>query len=112
MPNLQELHCKSMNLSACLIAKAEQIENNLTNDEAEDMFPNVLEIREHYVLDHLEIVCIIWFTLEYILRLFACPDKRKFFRGWLNTIDLIAVLPFYISLFLVHFDTAGRVLQG
>lgn len=26
-------------------------------------------------------------------------------------IDLIAIMPFYISLFLVHFDTAGRVLQ-
>lgn len=111
VPDLQDLHCKSLNMSACLNAEAYRLENRLTMDEAVAKFPSVLEIREHYILDELEIICIIWFTLEYILRLFAAPDKKKFFRGWLNNIDLIAILPFYVSLFLVHFDTAGRVLQ-
>ncbi|ODM97961.1 Potassium voltage-gated channel protein Shab [Orchesella cincta] len=109
VPDLQELGCKSTNQSACVYAVAQT--QNMTMTEAADAYPEELEVKEHYVLDELEIVCIVWFTLEYLLRMFAAPNKPKFFRGWLNTIDLIAILPFYVSLFLVHFDTAGRVLQ-
>lgn len=45
-----------------------------------------------------EIVCISWFTLEYVGRLLASPNKLRFVRSFLNIIDLAAILPYFITL--------------
>lgn len=46
----------------------------------------------------LEMFCVAWFTVEYVVRLLAAPQKLRFIRGFLNIIDLIAILPYYIIL--------------
>ena len=46
----------------------------------------------------LEFVCIMWFIIEYILRLTAAPKKGQFLKGAMNFIDLMSFLPFFISL--------------
>ena len=51
----------------------------------------------HPALIWIEIVCIGYFTLEYILRLIFCPDRKKFFKQILNWVDLLSILPFYIE---------------
>lgn len=45
----------------------------------------------------LDYVSTAYFTLEFIVRLTACPSKKKFFRGILNWVDIFAVVPFYIE---------------
>ena len=45
-----------------------------------------------------EIFCVAWFTFEYVVRLLAAPQKIRFVRGFLNIIDLVAILPYYIIL--------------
>lgn len=64
------------------------------------------EIREHnklatavkHLFGQLEIAFISWFTFEYLVRLMASPQKWPFVRSFLNVIDLLAILPFYVEL--------------
>ncbi|EPQ08421.1 Potassium voltage-gated channel subfamily F member 1 [Myotis brandtii] len=57
---------------------------------------------EHPTLESVETACIGWFTLEYLLRLFASPNKLHFVLSFMNIVDVLAILPFYVSLTLTH----------
>ena len=46
----------------------------------------------------LEAFCVICFSLELLIRFIVSPDKLRFFRNVLNIFDLLAVLPFYVTL--------------
>jgi len=47
------------------------------------------------------------------LGFWSSPDKLKFLKGALNIIDMIAILPYYFSLFLLNdkFNSARRIVQ-
>ncbi|XP_012060674.1 PREDICTED: potassium voltage-gated channel protein Shaker [Atta cephalotes] len=46
----------------------------------------------------IETICIIWFTFELTVRFLACPNKFNFFRDVMNIIDIIAIIPYFITL--------------
>lgn len=67
----------------------------------------------------IETVCIVWFTFEFIVRfdtnynwrfpnrsqrsklhfrLISCPNKLSFLRDMMNIIDIIAIIPYFITL--------------
>ncbi|XP_029776998.1 potassium voltage-gated channel subfamily V member 2 [Suricata suricatta] len=52
------------------------------------------------LLEHVETLCIAFFTLEFLLRLASTPDLRRFVRSALNLVDLVAILPLYLQLLL------------
>ncbi|XP_010876743.2 potassium voltage-gated channel subfamily S member 3b [Esox lucius] len=53
---------------------------------------------EDPVLAILEVVCIVCFSAEFIIRLVVAPSPRKFLSNTLNIIDVASILPFYITL--------------
>ncbi|XP_075934789.1 potassium voltage-gated channel subfamily A member 1 [Anarhichas minor] len=46
----------------------------------------------------VETVCIIWFSFEFVVRFFACPSKTAFFKNIMNSIDVVSILPYFITL--------------
>ncbi|VDK46358.1 unnamed protein product [Anisakis simplex] len=46
----------------------------------------------------IELICIIWFTIELLLRFASCPCKIVFMRSFLNIIDFVAIAPFFVNL--------------
>lgn len=43
---------------------------------------------------------IIWFTIEYLIRLIVCPNKVRFLIQLRNWIDIISILPYYTEMFI------------
>ena len=46
----------------------------------------------------VETLCIIWFTFELLVRFLACPSKMEFSKDIMNMIDLVAIIPYFITL--------------
>lgn len=63
------------------------------------------------VFRSLEIFVIIMFTLEYVLRSVCCPRWRRFITHPLNVADLVAILPFYLELFLPLSVSGFQILR-
>uniref|UniRef100_A0A0N5CIF8 BTB domain-containing protein n=1 Tax=Strongyloides papillosus TaxID=174720 RepID=A0A0N5CIF8_STREA len=51
--------------------------------------------KQFFVVDT---ACVIIFTLEYLARLYAAPDRLKFMRSIMSVIDVVAILPYYVGL--------------
>ncbi|WP_258103650.1 ion transporter [Marinoscillum sp. MHG1-6] len=67
------------------------------------MLESVKDIKQNFVelLDILEWTFTIIFSIEYFLRIFISRQPKKYIFGFFGIIDLIALLPTYISLFVV-----------
>ncbi|TPP58971.1 potassium voltage-gated channel protein Shal [Fasciola gigantica] len=50
----------------------------------------------------LDTACVMLFTIEYLARLYAAPDRCKFVRSVMSIIDIAAVLPYYIGLVMTN----------
>lgn len=48
----------------------------------------------------VEMICYVWFTFEFAIRLVAAPGKLMFLRRPLNIIDFVSVTPYYLVLLL------------
>lgn len=70
------------------------------------MLDSVSKIHNNYgnALYFAEWAFTILFTMEYILRIYTAEDKRKYIFSFYGIIDLLAILPTYISLFLVGYQ--------
>ncbi|KAJ3612287.1 hypothetical protein NHX12_020563 [Muraenolepis orangiensis] len=45
----------------------------------------------------IETTCVIWFTFELIVRFFACPSKSEFSKTVMNIIDIMSIMPYFIT---------------
>lgn len=53
----------------------------------------------------VESTCVIVFTVEYLARLWAAPNRWRFMKQFLSVIDVVAIIPFYVA--LISPDAAG-----
>ena len=81
-----------------IVLPEDDIDRNNTAKMQEIREHNGLASRVKYVFGQLEIAFISWFTFEYLVRLMSSPQKWLFVRSFLNVIDLLAILPFYVEL--------------
>ena len=60
----------------------------------------------------VESFCIVWFCLEFLIRMIACPSKLHFFRDLMNAIDFMAILPYFITLATVFANKEPPITVG
>ena len=83
----------------------------------DDLFQNVIIIEDD--IPHLaepffiiETVCTVWFTFELMVRFASCPQKVVFFKNIMNFIDIVAIIPYFITLGTVIADDSKRQNQA
>ncbi|TNN12293.1 Potassium voltage-gated channel protein [Schistosoma japonicum] len=101
--------------------ESNNINNPSTNDltllskNTDDLFQSLTDCRQHYdpmkclliteddiptVVDPfflIETICIVWFTFELLVRFASSPEKILFFRNIMNFIDIVAIIPYFIT---------------
>ncbi|KAM8883679.1 A-type voltage-gated potassium channel KCND2 [Synchiropus picturatus] len=56
----------------------------------------------------LDTACVMIFTVEYLLRMFAAPSRFKFVKSVMSIIDVVAIMPYYIGLVMTdNEDVSG-----
>ncbi|WP_227430962.1 ion transporter [Psychrobacter sp. I-STPA6b] len=79
------------------------------------MLDSVLYLRLQYgtLFFYAEWFFTILFTLEYLLRLFSAPNRLRYVFSFFGIVDLLSVLPSYLSLFFggVQYLIVVRVLR-
>ena len=71
----------------------------------------------YLALESIESLCVTFFTLEFVLRFANSPSKTRFLKNGMNWIDLIALIPFFVNLFLQQIEDmeilgkAGKTLR-
>lgn len=72
------------------------------------IYPTVFD--QYTVWFHLvEYSCLVIFTLEYSLRLWSAPNRKRFFVQPFNLIDLLAILPSYVELIISASPLASTI---
>ena len=65
------------------------------NEEGYVEYPTVV-----FIIEIMDNFVVIFFAIEYMIRLVISPRKFKFIKQPMNVIDILAVIPFLISLLL------------
>jgi len=60
----------------------------------------------------IETGCIVWFTSELLIRFLVCPIKLLFFKTPMNVIDIVAIMPYFITLGTVIADESRKSNQA
>ena len=60
------------------------------------------DVKYHHELIVLEWIITTFFTLEYLLRIYTTNRPRRYIFSFFGIIDLIAILPMYLSFFVVE----------
>ncbi|GFR80482.1 potassium voltage-gated channel protein Shaw [Elysia marginata] len=59
-------------------------------------------------ISRIEMACIVFFTIEFLLRLIFCPSKRRFIINFFTFVDVVSLASMYAVLLLHHFNTRTK----
>lgn len=82
-------------------------DGNFSNEFREDDIP---AFNEPFFI--IETGCIVWFSSELIVRFLVCPIKLLFFKTPMNVIDIVAIMPYFITLGTVIADESRKSNQA
>ncbi|KAJ7310404.1 hypothetical protein JRQ81_007318 [Phrynocephalus forsythii] len=80
-------------------AFADYLNETTSNAHSAELLP----LTKYQAMPHLlylELVIILWFAAEFVLRLLLCPERKKFLRKPLHWVDFLALFPVLIQLSL------------
>lgn len=79
------------------------------------LLDSVASFHQHYIryIRIAEWIITIAFTIEYVLRLYCVRNKLKYITSFFGIVDLLSILPTYLSLFIVgtHYLIVIRALR-
>merc|ERR1719204_1223434 len=58
----------------------------------------IRSLENHWSFDVVDILVSVFFTLEYGAKILTCRNMWEFFSYWMNIIDFLAIVPFFIEL--------------
>ena len=100
---LPEFSTVTMETNSTIISATTSSRHNITGE-------SVTTPSRHALWMHIvNTAAVIWFTVEYILRLISSPNKLEFLVTAGNIIDLLSILPYYVASFLS--SSSSRVLS-
>jgi potassium voltage-gated channel Shaker-related subfamily A protein len=71
---------------------------------------DIPELTEPFFI--IETCCMVWFSFELLVRLCSCPLKLVFLKSMMNIIDIVAIAPYFITLFTVLADEKTKSSQA
>ena len=91
---------ETLDVASLKATESLSLHNNTNNETAmaDQSEPDKLVVKRPRVWFIIDTCIIIWFSMEYIARLVSSPDKVKFIMSTLAKIDLLAIIPYFISL--------------
>lgn len=60
----------------------------------------------------IDLVCVIFFTLELSLRFIVSPIKKRFFLQGKNLIDLLSIIPFFVEVIYMYVGISAESLHS
>ncbi|CAA88477.2 Potassium voltage-gated channel protein shk-1 [Caenorhabditis elegans] len=86
-------------ISFCWETVPSDIEEKPINNSATAELLDEMDEKHYSPFFWIELMCILWFTIELILRFISCPCKVTFATSVLNIIDFVAIAPFFVNFF-------------
>lgn len=67
--------------------------------------------RFEQVIDGIEAFVIGFFTVEYVLRIYAAPKRLRYIFSFYGMVDLLSIVPFYAGIFQTEYIRLLRVIR-
>lgn len=84
---------------------------DVNNETDEPLSENEATV-QHPALLVIDLLCVLFFSVEFLTRLVFCPKKLRFCSSLQNIIDFIAILPDYVEFILLCVSPQARAGLG